>query len=73
MDKGVRTIQKYIFDFVNKISFLVTHQNYEGKLPYNISFNTEKKLVYPVTLTPNLIDIVIERKKESNFLHMMYL
>ena len=73
MDKGVRTIQKYIFDLVNKISFLVTHQNSEGKLPYNISFNTEKKLVYPVTLTPNLIDIVIERKKESNFLHMMYL
>ncbi len=64
-DKGVRTIEKTISDIMNKIRFVVTHQDKDGKLPFKVSFAPDKKLNYPLEIDKNLIDIFVEDKKIS--------
>lgn len=56
---GVRTIEKDVSNIVSKIDFLVKHQDKKGKLKgFNISFDMNKIIKYPVTLTPKIIDIL---------------
>lgn len=69
-DRGVRTIEKYIGDLVNKVNFLVTHQGDNGKLPFKTSFEFDKRLEYPVLITHELIDKLLDSKVLDN---MMYI
>ena len=56
-DKGVRTIEKGITDIVNKLFFVMTHQNDNGLIEdFKISFDIKKKLRYPVEITNEIID-----------------
>jgi ATP-dependent Lon protease len=72
-DKGVRTIQKAISDLINKIYFIITHQDEEGKLPFLTSFKVDKKLTLPLVLNNILIDNLIENKELSTVLNLMYI
>ena len=72
-DKGVRTIQKAILDLINKIHFIITHQNEEGKLPFLTSFNLNTKINLPLLLEKSTIDKLTENKKLSDVLNMMYI
>lgn len=69
-DKGVRTIEKYINDIVNKLHFLSIHQNNLGLVPVNVSFNTESQLTFPLVLDNELLDKLLGcgiPKKEAPF------
>lgn len=72
-DKGVRTLEKSMKDIINKISFLVSHQDDNGKLPFKTSFDLNYKLSYPVIITDNLIDKLLTSKRLDNTLNIMYL
>jgi ATP-dependent Lon protease len=72
-DKGVRTIQKAILDLINKIHFIITHQNEEGKLPFLTSFNLNTKINLPLLLEKSIIDKLTENKQLSDVLNMMYI
>lgn len=72
-DKGVRTLEKTVKDLVNKINFLVLHQNDDGKLPFDTSFNLKYKLSYPVIITKDLLDKLLVTKELDNMVKMMYL
>ena len=72
-DKGVRTIQKAILDLINKIHFIITHQNEEGKLPFLTSFKLDTKLTLPLCLDNKVIDNLTENKELSQVLNMMYI
>ena len=72
-DKGVRTIEKSIMDIINKISFLVTHQDAQGGLPFSTTFKMNKKLSYPVTLTTDILNKLVANKELNIMLNMMYL
>jgi ATP-dependent Lon protease len=72
-DKGVRTIQKSIMDIINKISFLVTHQDSKGRLPFSTTFKMHKKLSYPIELTKDILDKLVSNKELNVMLNMMYL
>lgn len=57
---GVRTIEKSVNDIVNKVSFLINHQNKKGKLEgFNTSFELGKFIKYPINLTSDMIDKLI--------------
>ena len=72
-DKGVRTIKKSIMDIISKISFLVTHQDDKGGLPFSTTFKMNRKLSYPLTLTIDIIDKLVSNKELNSMLNMMYL
>lgn len=72
-DKGVRTIEKSIKDIVNKVSFIITHQDEHGNLPFKLSFDIGCKLTQPVYLTKNIIDKLIDNKDLDIMLSMMYI
>ena len=72
-DKGVRTAQKIIADIVNKIHFIITHQNDNGELPFTTTFKLSKKLDFPVVLVPKLLDVFIENKELNTMITMMYI
>ena len=72
-DKGVRTIQKAILDLINKIHFIITHQNEEGKLPFLTSFKLDTKITLPLCLENKIIDKLTENKELSQVLNMMYI
>ena len=72
-DKGVRTIQKAILDLINKVHFIITHQNEEGKLPFLTSFKLDTKLTLPLYLDNKVIDNLTENKELSQVLNMMYI
>ena len=74
-DKGVRTIQKVVKDLVNKLSFIVSHQDENGELPFKTSFELGKKLTYPIKLTSELLNKLLINKDLNNImsLSMMYI
>ena len=72
-DKGVRTIKQSIMDIISKISFLVTHQDEQGGLPFSTTFKMKRKITYPVTLTVYIIDKLVSNKEINKMLNMMYL
>lgn len=72
-DKGVRNIQKAIADLINKLHFIVTHQNDNGQIPFISSFKLKEKLIYPIVLSSHLINTLLEHKEIHNFLNMIYI
>uniref|UniRef100_A0A6C0LX37 AAA+ ATPase domain-containing protein n=1 Tax=viral metagenome TaxID=1070528 RepID=A0A6C0LX37_9ZZZZ len=72
-DRGVRTIQKAIGDIINKIDFLVTHQDKNGNIPFTTTFKMKKKLSYPLVITTPVIDKLVANKELDVMLQMMYL
>ena len=72
-DKGVRTIEKTIKDLVNKINFIITHQNDQGSLPFKTSFQLKSKLFFPIVIDSALLDILLEEKDLDTSLSMMYI
>ena len=74
-DLGVRTIEKGIFDLVNKIHFAVSHFcNLDNNEIGNISFMNErtKNLKYPVRVNRDLIDDLIENRDMNSSHHHFY-
>ncbi len=73
-DKGVRPLKHNIIDLCNKIVFLVTHQDDNGDLPFDTTFNLKKKLSYPVIVTKKMINMLEKGKsKQSESLTHMYM
>jgi ATP-dependent Lon protease len=72
-DKGVRTLEKTIKDIVNKINFIVTHQNENGTLPFKTSFQMKSKLSFPIILNKEILDKLLEEKELDTSLNMMYI
>jgi ATP-dependent Lon protease len=72
-DKGVRTLEKTIKDIVNKINFIVTHQDKNGTLPFKTSFQMKSKLSFPITLNQQILDKLLEEKELDSSLNMMYI
>jgi ATP-dependent Lon protease len=73
-DMGVRTIEKSITDIVNKIHFLIQHQDEAGNVKgFKISFDPKQKLTYPLRLTNELIDQFVESKELNSYIHPMYI
>ena len=59
-DKGIRTLEKTVNNIVTKLDFIVKHQDKSGNLKrFNMSFNIGKFIKYPITLTDEIINILI--------------
>ena len=71
--KGVRSIQKVIADLINKIHFIISHQNDDGSLPFKTSFKVKRKLELPIMLTKELLNKFIDNKDITHILHTMYI
>jgi ATP-dependent Lon protease len=72
-EKGVRTIEKYIFDIISKIHFIVIHQDENGKLPFKTTFKIADKLSYPVRVNRRILETLSDNKELETVLNMMYL
>ena len=72
-DRGVRTLEKFIKDIVNKVNFLVKHQDSQGKMPFQMSFEIEYKITFPVVLNIKLLDKLIETKDIKDMINTMYI
>ena len=72
-DKGVRTLEKTIKDLVNKINFIITHQNDKGILPFKTSFQLNYKLIFPILIDFSLLDKLLQEKDIDVSLSMMYI
>jgi ATP-dependent Lon protease len=60
-DEGVRTLEQNVNTIVNKIDFLVQHNDKKGKInSFNLSFDLNKQIQYPVKLTKQIIDIMLK-------------
>jgi ATP-dependent Lon protease len=60
-DEGVRTSEKAVNNIVSKIDFIIKHQDKKGNLTgFNMSFDMKKVLKYPVTLTEEMVDILLK-------------
>ena len=60
---GVRNLEKSLKDIVSKTSFLVSNRAELSRLPFKVSFAVNKKLSYPVTVSRELIDKVVDTSK----------
>lgn len=59
---GVRATQKVISDIVIKIVFLISHQDNKGRLKgFDLSFDLDQQLNYPVVLTSKMIDKIYSK------------
>lgn len=72
-DKGVRTLEKTIKDIINKINFIVTHQDKDGNLPFKTSFELKHKIEIPVNITHEILDTLLINKEVDSILKMMYI
>jgi ATP-dependent Lon protease len=72
-DKGVRTIEKYINDLLNKIHFINIHQNENGVIPFKTSFSPNIKIKYPMKFDTELIKHFSEDKQINYMINMMYI
>ena len=58
-DEGIRSLEKIVNNIVSKIDFIIKHQDKKGTLKgFNISFNINKYIKYPLYITKNIIDIL---------------
>ena len=72
-NNGIRTLEKISREIVNKINFLVNHQDADGKVNgFKISFNFKQKLSYPIELTREMFDKFVEIKEINPSVSMMY-
>ena len=74
-DKGVRTLEKIIKDLINKINFIITHQDKNGVLPFKTSFELKHKLKIPVVITNEVLDklLINKEEKDNSVLKMLYI
>ena len=77
-EPGIRNIENKTKELINKIHFMVKHQNKKGKLKgFNcMSFNCSSKLKYPLEINKKIIDELFDTTgKDDTFnpLSMMYL
>lgn len=80
-DKGVRTIEKSIFDIANKILFAVDNMNItmfnDNKIIESIknqkNKNKNNDLKFPIEITNDIIDKCIERHDFDRILNTMYI
>ena len=64
---GIRNIERCINSFVNRINFLVSHQDENGKISLdNISFSIGKRLEYPITITEEIVNRIIKPRKTDD-------
>jgi ATP-dependent Lon protease len=50
-EQGVRSIEKAMNGIINKLAFIRNHQDRNGNLNFNVSFNLSKKILFPLDLT----------------------
>jgi ATP-dependent Lon protease len=55
-EQGVRSIEKAIESIVRKVSFLKSHQDRRGNLDFNVSFNMNRRVKFPLVLTKQIVD-----------------
>lgn len=68
-EKGIRTLERAVKDITHKISFLVMHDNQLGS-----SFYCGKTLSYPMTLTPQIVDVLLKDfTRDTKSYEQMYL
>ena len=74
-DKGIRTIEKTINNILNKLYFIVNHQDPNGNLTnFKISFNLNIYLTYPINIDIDIIDKLVKNKESSSsIISSMYL
>lgn len=76
-EKGIRNLENATKNFLNKVDFLVKHQNKKGKLVKFdcITFNYTQKLKYPLKITKELVEAIIKEKSNADkeVLSTMYL
>ena len=73
-DKGVRTLEKNIKEIVNKINFIITHQDDKGKLPFKVSFQLKHKISLPLNVTTSIISTLMKDLKEiDKLIPFMYI
>lgn len=65
-DKGVRNLEKVILDMVNKFKFLELHQDENGNVPFDLSFQVSKKIKFPLQVDTNILKTVIQIEKPFN-------
>lgn len=59
VDEGIRSLEKIVNNIVSKIDFIVKHQDKNGLLTgFDVSFNMNKFLKYPLNLTEDMINIL---------------
>ena len=59
-EEGIRSLEKLVQNIVTKLDFLIKHQDKHGNLNgLDVSFNLKKFIKYPITLTSNMIDKLI--------------
>jgi ATP-dependent Lon protease len=73
-DKGVRTIEKNIFDIINKIIFLYKNQSEDGTLDgFDVSFNIGRKIIFPFVIDIPILDKLLIFKEIDSRLNNMYI
>jgi len=67
-EEGIRGLESCMKDMINKLHFMVTHQNEDGSLDGfdHIKVKVNKKLQLPIQLTNDLIDIFIKSGEARN-------
>lgn len=75
-EAGIRNIEQNTKNLINKLSFLLNHQDKKGKIKGfdSISFNIDKKLKLPLEIDKDVIDKLCKSKEPKNpSLEMMYM
>ena len=73
-DKGVRNIEKNIFDMINKITFLHKNQNQDGVLDgFNVSFDIGEKITYPFIISIPSLNKLLTFKEIDSRMNNMYI
>lgn len=62
-DKGVRSLEKLTEIIVDRVNFLITHQDDAGKLSFNTSFMVGGRLDYPLVITKDLVEKLLSNIK----------
>ena len=74
-ESGIRNIEQHTKDLVNKLSFILNHQNKKGELKGfdSIQFNIKQRLSLPLDISKEIVDALCEKKEKVNpSLEMMY-
>jgi ATP-dependent Lon protease len=58
---GIRSLDDTVNSICNKINFLCTHQNKNGKLNINSSFDLNRKISFPFVLEKNMLNSLLEK------------
>jgi ATP-dependent Lon protease len=70
-EKGVRTAEKAVFCIVMRVQYLVEHQDESGNV--DISFGLGKRLEYPVDITSEMVEKLVDVEKLDDKIAAMYI